>query len=107
MSKVTSPPEKKKKSLALDRRGTFDSSDKGNRKSLPRAKARSHREERRVIAQELSGAIASPSPQSAEVIEAQVRSEARLKKVSAFRKQPDLALGIHIAKQTALRKRRG
>jgi hypothetical protein len=48
MSRKKSPPEKKADSYKKDRRNTYGENSKSSRKNIPLAKAREHREARRV-----------------------------------------------------------
>jgi hypothetical protein len=105
VSKVKDPPEKKRLSLALDRRNSYRENDKASRKGIPRSKARSHKNERRSVAQVLSGALPQQH-EDIESIEARARSTARLKKAAAFKKSPDQPLGTFIVKQAVRRERR-
>jgi len=102
MSKIKSPPEKKSLRLALDRRNTYRENDKASRTAIPSAKARSHRAERRSVLIELAAAPLLPGD-GAEIVEANARSVARLKKISAFRKCPDEPLVKVIADQAVRR----
>ncbi|HEY0233132.1 MAG TPA: hypothetical protein VGC55_17930 [Dokdonella sp.] len=105
MSRIKTPSEKKSLSLTLDRRNSYRENDKASRKGIPLSKARSHRNERRSVEHELA-AVSSLSGEGIEVIEANVRSTARLKKVSAFRKWPDKPLGDVIVDQAIRREKR-
>jgi hypothetical protein len=105
MSKIKSPSEKKRLSLALDRRNTYGENDKASRKAIPLSKARSHRNERRSVLIALAEAPSVPD-ENVEIVEAKARSVARLKKVSAFRKCPDEPLGKVLVDQAARRDKR-
>jgi len=105
VSTVKSPLEKKRLSLELDRRNSYRENAKASRKNIPRSKARSHRDERRSVAQALSGAVAAPT-EALDVVDAQARSTARKKKVNAFKKSPDQPLQTIIVKKEVPRKRR-
>jgi hypothetical protein len=103
MSKLKTPRAKKVASLERDRRTSPGKSSKAARKIIPRAKARTQREERRAVHQ----AVAVPDrltsdegAERAETLVAQARNDQRSK---GFRKNPDLPLGEVIASK---RKRR-
>ena len=49
MSKIKSPREKKKLSLARDRRNTYGENPRASREGIHRGKQRSHMEERRAV----------------------------------------------------------
>jgi hypothetical protein len=106
VSKVKSPIEKKKLSLALDRRNSYGENSKASRKGISLSKARSHRKERHAVGAVLGGFSGSVT-ETAELIDAEVRARGKQKKVGAFRKSPDQPLGIHIAKQAVRVARRG
>ena len=99
MSKVKSPSEKKRLSLALDRRNSYRENAKASRKGIPLSKARSHRAERHSVAETLR----EVTPIHADEAEASTRSTARLKKVGAFKKSPDESLAAHIEQQAKRR----
>jgi len=101
MSKIKSPQDKKVKSLALDRRSVFDGSNKGNRKTVPAAKARGHREERRSISQILSGADSTVTTEFAEAVESELRQASKKKDLRRFKKTSDQPLGTVVANKSA------
>jgi hypothetical protein len=101
MSKVKSPSEKKRLSLALDRRNAYRENAKASRKGIPLSKARSHRAERHSVAETLREATLTHADEA----EASARSTARQKKAGAFKKSPDESLAAHI-KQLATRRKR-
>lgn len=93
MSRVKSPPEKKRLSLARDRRNVYGESPHGARKSIPRNKAHHRQSERRAADQALAKVMGRTDPGVLEGIENQTRSRARLRHVSGFRKVADAPLG--------------
>ena len=101
MSKVKSPDEKKRLSLVLDRRNAYRENDKASRKNIPRAKARSHRKERRAVEQVL--ADVPLKAEAHELIESLARTAMRSKKLKAFKKSPDKPLSVHIASRSRRR----
>jgi len=106
MSKVTSPPEKKALSLALDRRNAYGENDKASRKSIPRSKARTHRKERRVVEQILSHDHVTAPDDNATEQEGKLKSAARLKRLGGFKKAPDIPLAKALARKVLRQKRR-
>lgn len=108
MSKIKSPADKKRLSLARDRRNTYGESTHASRKSIPRRKAAQHQEERHAANQVLGGALRSASVESLDSIEDKVSSASRLKRLSGFRKIADEPLGrVIVRKQAARVKRAG
>jgi hypothetical protein len=53
MSTIKNPEEKKRLSLARDRRNRFGENSKSSRKNIPRGKQRRHMDERRTVAEVL------------------------------------------------------
>jgi hypothetical protein len=106
MSKVTSPPEKKRLSLALDRRNIFRENDKSSRKSIANGKARAHRKERRIVDELLSHEHITAPDDDATAIEGAVKAKARSAKLSGFKKWPDRPLAEVISRKLAQRKRK-
>ena len=105
-----SPQEKKRLSLAKDRRNAYGENDKASRKNIPRNKALSRRAVRRTAVTALAQAARSPD-EHAEVVLSTL-STPRLQK-GDWRKCPDLPLGQVIAHKlqrraagTGARKRR-
>lgn len=94
MSKVTDPGEKKRLSLELDRRNTYGENAKASRKSIPAAKARGHRAERRAVAEVLAHGHASGPEDAVLAVEASAKSRAKAKKLGSFRKDPDQPLSV-------------
>jgi len=99
MSKVKNPRQKKAKSYALDRRNQYGESPHGARKSIPRGKARAHRAERREVRQALQQADHDRGDlhQGIEAMET-VLAETKLQRLEGFKKYPDVALGIVVAR---------
>jgi hypothetical protein len=93
MSSKKSPAEKKADSYKKDRRNTYGENSKSSRKNIPRAKARDHREVRRVSRQ---GLVATKGAVDEEVID-KAETRATTKRHSRFKKQPDKPLGSVIA----------
>jgi hypothetical protein len=93
MSKLKNPRAKKLASLKRDRRSVTGEKSKVSRKSIPRAKARTHREERRAVHK----AVAKPAELQLdfglEQAENAVVKAARDAKAHGFKKVPDVPLG--------------
>jgi len=113
MSKIKSPPDKKRASLVRDRRNTYGESPHAARKNIPKRKAMQHQQERRTANQALAQIVASTETDALDSAESEVKSRARLKRLSGFKKHPDQPLGEVIKlnqarriKQTGRRKRK-
>jgi hypothetical protein len=91
--KTRSPQEKKALSLQKDRRNGYGESDKGSRKTIPAAKARSHRSLRHADKQALGDVDAA-----SEVVPLTLAKP-------AWKKSPDVPLGEVIASGLAKRVR--
>jgi len=89
MSRKKSPPEKKADSYKKDRRNAYGENSKSSRKNIPRAKARDHREARRVGRQ---GLVAAKGPIDDDAID-KAQTKATTKRHPTFKKQPDKPLG--------------
>ena len=87
MSKVKLPREKKRLSLALDRRNSYRENSKASRKGIPLSKARSHRGERHAISIAMNS-LNTASEEAADAVEAEARASGKQRKVGAFRKLP-------------------
>lgn len=93
MSKVKSPDEKKRLSLARDRRNAYGESPHASRKTIPRARQRSHQVERAAVRGALAGAGPAQGDEAAlETVGAEVAQRARQKRLRAWRKKPDQPL---------------
>jgi hypothetical protein len=103
MSKVKSPTEKKRLSLARDRRNNFGESPHAARKGIPKRKAIAHQQERHAANQALGKVFGSSSVESLELIESEVKSRAESKRLAGFRKIPDQPLADTIKRKQARR----
>ena len=105
MSKIKSPKEKKKLSLARDRRNTYGENPKASRKGIRRGKQRSHMKERRAVGHVLRHLKEQPDEDGA--IEADVLSKTLTlqKKRKSFKKRADEPLGTVIKRKLARRKK--
>jgi len=103
VSKVKSPQDKKALSLKRDRRNTYGENPEASRKGIRRGKQRSHMGERRAVAQILSGLRERAGENDA--IEADVLAKTTIaeSKQSAFKKTPDVPLGIVVKRKLAKR----
>jgi hypothetical protein len=105
MSKLKNPRAKKAASLSRDRRNADGENSKAARKNIPRAKARTHREQRRAVHQ----AIAAPAELVSETglvhAENLVTKATRDAKAHGFRKKPDVPLGEVLADKRERRRR--
>ena len=72
--------------LRKDRRNSYGENSKSSRKNIPRAKARDHREARRVARQTLTAARGAVSDETAD----EVQTAATTKRHPRFKKEPDL-----------------
>ncbi|SDD15147.1 hypothetical protein [Nocardioides lianchengensis] len=93
MSRIKDPQEKKRLSLARDRRNTYGENDKASRKNVPRAQRRVNRANRRADSVALEGA------RGALDLDLAVRAEQRLvgRRRKVWRKWPDQPLGTVLA----------
>jgi hypothetical protein len=88
-----SPQEKKALSLSRDRRNDYGENDKASRKSLPLARARSHRALRRE-----DKAALRDSEAAVETVPLRLRKP-------KWRKWPDIALSLMLERQIRRRRR--
>ncbi len=93
MSKIKSPQEKKRLSLALDRRNVYGENDKASRKLIPKGKQRNHMRERRSANASLFKAKGKPDEHMAVASEIKAKEATIYIKRAGFKKRPDLALG--------------
>lgn len=93
MSKLKNPRAKKAASLKRDRRSVYGENSKASRKNIPRAKARTHREERRAVHQAVAVPAELQMDLGLEQAENAVVKAARDAKAHGFRKEPDVPLG--------------
>jgi len=99
MAGFKTPQEKKRLSLAGDRRNTYGESDKGSRKAIRRNKQIGQRQLRRGVNLELKPASGVFTGEDAEDVAAGVAAAHSLKNKKRFRKFPDTPLGEVIAMQ--------
>ena len=90
--KFKTPQEKKRLSLAKDRRNTYGENDKASRKAIPRRKQIGQMQLRRAVAQELQ--LSGPhGGRAIEEIASKVAAVQTKKKHKRFKKAPDEPLG--------------
>jgi hypothetical protein len=85
--RTKSPQEKKALSYVRDRRNDYGENDKGSRKNIPRAKARSHRLVRRVDRTALRD------------VEAALETIPLKRAKPVWKKTPDISLGLLVRRQ--------
>lgn len=95
MRERKSPQEKKRLSLEKDRRNAYLENDKASRKSIPLAKARVNRANRRAETVALTEALGAQDTGRAEHADDAIEGRRRKR----WRKQPDEALGVKLARQ--------
>ena len=99
VSKIKSPKEKKKLSLARDRRNTYGENPEASRKGIRRGKQRSQMEERRAVGHVLRHLKEKPDEDGA--IEADVLSRT----LTLQKKRKDEPLGTVIKRKLARREK--
>jgi hypothetical protein len=104
VSTVKNPEEKKRLSLARDRRNQYGENSKSSRKSIQRGKQRRHMDERRTAGEvlgRLKGRV-----QEDEATEAELRAKTRItdSQRRGFRKRPDTPLGVVLAAKKVRKK---
>jgi hypothetical protein len=103
MSKIKSPREKKRISLARDRRNVFGESPHAARKSIPKRKAMAHQQERQAASQALGKVFGNLGVDALEAVENEATTRAKLKRVTGFKKIPDQPLSQVIKRKQAKR----
>jgi hypothetical protein len=104
VSKIKSPKEKKKLSLARDRRNTYGENPQASRKGIRHGKQRSHMEERRAVGRVLRHLKEVPDEDEAMEADVLAKTLTVQKKREAFKKRPDEPLGVVIKRKLALRR---
>ena len=102
MSTVKNPKEKKRLSLAHDRRNVYRENAKASRKSIPRGKQRRHMDERRSVSAvllRLKGGV--PDEQEATEAELAVANRILEARREGFKKKPDRPLGEVLQRKKA------
>lgn len=93
MSKLKTPQEKKRASLAHDRRNCYGESPHGARKSIPRNEALRRQAERRAAGQALTQALGRADEDVLGAVQNKALARARRKRLAGFRKCADAPLG--------------
>ena len=103
MSKVKSPSEKKRISLAKDRRNVYGECRTSSRKNIKRGKQRGHMEVRRAANEELRALKGASVEADADVIESRAKDRILALARSSFKKVPDAPLGVVVARKARRR----
>jgi hypothetical protein len=103
MSKVKSPPEKKRISLVRDRRNVYGECPTSSRKNISRGKQRGHMKVRRSANEELRALRGAPVEADLDVIESRAKDRILALALSSFKKFPDAPLGVVVARKVKRR----
>ena len=103
MSRVKSPIEKKRISLARDRRNVFGESPHAARRNIPKRKAMERQRERHAANQALGKVLGQSNDELREFIEGEVAARSKSKRLAAFRKKPDQPLAQVIKRKQVKR----
>jgi hypothetical protein len=97
------PQEKKKLSLKKDRRNVYGENDKASRKGIPRSKQLSHMAERRAVQSALAPAKQARASdiEIADEVQFATKTQTIQGKRKAFRKTPDVSLGVVLKRKGA------
>jgi hypothetical protein len=93
VSKLKTPQQKKKASLALDGRNVYGENDKASRKLIPRGKQTAHQLSRRAAKRPLLQPSSLIDEELADAAESAARSSIIESKRKGFKKTPDAPLG--------------
>src|SRR5581483_11903600 len=108
MSKVKSPAEKKRISLAKDRRNVYGECPTSSRKNIRRRKQLSHMELRRAAHEELRAVKGAATESDAEETDARVKGRTLYHSRFSFKKVADAPLGeVRVRKLQGRSKRLG
>jgi hypothetical protein len=107
MSKIKTPRQKKQLSLERDRRNAYREDSKASRKNIARGKQRRHMDERRAVAQVLSGLKGKVEEGVAANAELQVKVSVADSRNRGFRKVPDEPPGVHLILHARNRRNKG
>jgi hypothetical protein len=94
MSTVKNPEDKKRLSLARDRRNRYGENSKSSRKNIQRGKQRRHMDERRTVAEVLGHLKGDVQEDLATEVELLARIRITDSKRRGFKKRPDTPLGV-------------
>ncbi|MBE3024716.1 hypothetical protein [Janthinobacterium sp. GW458P] len=92
---MKTPQEKKRLSYAKDRRNTYGENSKSSRKAIHAAKARANRMERHTQEQLLASTLKADDTEQLAAVENRVRATPPRR----WRKFPDTALGLVLARR--------
>ena len=106
MSKIKHPRQKKSLSLERDRRNTYGENSKSSRKNIPRAKQRSHMDERRSVAQVLERLKGDVTEDAAYAAESETKLRTADSRNRSFKKVADTPLGIVLERNRLKRAKR-
>jgi len=101
MSTIKNPEEKKQLSLERDRRNTYRENSKSSRKNIRSGKQHRHMDERRAVGDVLGRLKGSVQEDDATVAELRAKTRIAQSKWEGFKKRPDTALGVVLAKKRA------
>jgi len=103
MSTIKNPKEKKRLSLARDRRNVWREDTGGTRRGIPRGKRRQHKQERHDAAQILGHLDGQVDEDRASQAELDVKVATAVSRGRGFKKCPDQPLGITLERKMAKR----
>ena len=104
MSTVKNPEEKKRLSLARDRRNRFGENNKSSRKNIQRGKQRRHMDKRRTVSEVLGHLKGEVQEDRAAEAELQARIRITDSERRGFKKRPDTPLGVVLETKRAKKK---
>jgi hypothetical protein len=107
MSKVKSSPEKKRLSLELDRRNVYGECPTSSRKNIRKGKQRGHMGLRRAAGEALRALRGATEDLDADNAEALARARMIELQRTAFKKIPDIPLGLVVKRKLNNRTKKG
>lgn len=105
MSKLKSPQDKKRTSLARDRRNDYGECPTSSRKNIRRGKQRSRMKVRRAANEELRPLMGVTPELDPDLAEGRAKDRIFALTRSSLKKMPDTPLGIVLSKKRALREK--
>jgi hypothetical protein len=105
MSKLKSPQDKKRTSLARDRRNDYGECPTSSRKNIRRGKQRSHMQVQRASNEELHPLRGETPELDPDLAEGRAKDRIVTLTRSSFKKKPDTPLGIVLSKKRKLREK--
>jgi hypothetical protein len=103
MSKIKSPQDKKRNSLAKDRRNVYGECPTSSRKNIRRGKQRSHRELRRAASQVFLNVKGTAESLDIDNAESRAKTKILAAQRGSFKKHPDAPLGVVIERKKVWR----